>query len=76
MREYMAKNDAIIRNQSEMLQTQAASLRNLENQVGQLTSALNNRPQGTLQSDTENQRHEEKEHCKAITLRSGRELEL
>ena len=68
LREYMAKNDSIIRNQAEMLQFQAASLRNLENQVGQLTSTMKNRLQGTLSSDTENPRREEKEHCKAITL--------
>ena len=72
----MAKNDSIIRNQAEMLQSQAASLRNLENQVGQLASAMNKRPQGALPSDMENPRREGKEHCKAITLRSGKELEM
>lgn len=69
MKEYMAKNDAVI-------QSQAASLRNLETQLGQLASELRNRPQGTLPSDTENLRRDGKEHCKAVTLRSGKNLEL
>ncbi|KAL5550632.1 hypothetical protein UlMin_000808 [Ulmus minor] len=46
LKEYMARNDAVI-------QSQAASLRNLENQVGQLANELKNRPPGTLPSNTE-----------------------
>ena len=69
MREYMAKNDALI-------QSQAASLRNLENQVGQLANELRTRPHGALPSDTENPKRDGKEHCKAIALRSGKELEM
>ncbi|XP_060960154.1 uncharacterized protein LOC133030995 [Cannabis sativa] len=69
MRDYMAKNDAVI-------QSQAASLRNLEVQLGQLlANDLKNRPQGTLPSDTENPRRDCKEHCKAVTLRSGKIIE-
>ena len=75
LKEYMAKNDAIIQNQASMIQSQAASLRSLENQLGQLANALNTRPQGSLPSDTENPRREGKEQCKAISLRSGKELE-
>ena len=71
----MVKNDAIIQNQSAIIQSQAASLRNLENQMGQLANALNSRPQGSLSSDTENPRRDGKEHCKVISLRSGKELE-
>ncbi|GMN56093.1 hypothetical protein TIFTF001_025214 [Ficus carica] len=71
----MAKNDAIIQNQSAIIQSQAASLRTLENQVGQLANALSNRPQGSLLSDTENPKRDGKEHCKAITLRNGRQIE-
>ncbi|XP_062103882.1 uncharacterized protein LOC133815002 [Humulus lupulus] len=66
--EYIVKNEA-------MIQSQAASLRNLENQVGQLANELRNRPHGTLLSDTENPRSMGKEHCKVVTLRSGKELE-
>ncbi|XP_062107371.1 uncharacterized protein LOC133818486 [Humulus lupulus] len=65
----MAKNDAVI-------QSQVASLRNLETQLGQLANELRNRPQGTLPSDTENPRKDGKEHCKAVTLRSGKNVEL
>ncbi|XP_060968275.1 uncharacterized protein LOC133035863 [Cannabis sativa] len=68
MRDYMAKNDAVI-------QSQAASLRNLEVQLGQLANDLKNRSQGTLPSDTENPRRDGKEHCKAVTLRSGKIIE-
>lgn len=64
----MARNDAVI-------QSQAASLRNLENQVGQLANELKNRPQGTLPSNTETPHRNRKEHCKAITLRGGKTLE-
>ncbi|XP_062113789.1 uncharacterized protein LOC133824824 [Humulus lupulus] len=68
LKEYIVKNEA-------MIESQAASLRNLENQVGQLANELRNRPRGTLPSDTENPRNGSKEHCKVITLRSGKELE-
>ncbi|XP_062100842.1 uncharacterized protein LOC133806768 [Humulus lupulus] len=68
MRDYMAKNDVVI-------QSQAASLRNLEMQFGQLANDLKNRPQGSLPIDTENLRRDGKEHCKAINLRSGKILE-
>ncbi|XP_062075231.1 uncharacterized protein LOC133779264 [Humulus lupulus] len=58
-----------------MIQSQVVSLRILENQVGQLANELRNRPHGTLPSDTENPRNGSNEHCKAVTLRSGKELE-
>ncbi|XP_062100056.1 uncharacterized protein LOC133805925 [Humulus lupulus] len=58
-----------------MIQSQAASLRNLENQVGQLAIELRNRPHGTLPSDTKNPRNVGKKHCKAVTFRSGKVLE-
>ncbi|XP_062104022.1 uncharacterized protein LOC133815169 [Humulus lupulus] len=68
LKEYIVKNEA-------MIQSQAASLRNLEIQVGQLANEMRSRPQGSLPSDTINPRGEGKEECKAITLRSGKELE-
>ncbi|KAL5563687.1 hypothetical protein UlMin_033434 [Ulmus minor] len=68
LKEYMARNDAVI-------QSQTASLRNLENQVGQLANELKNRPLGTLPSNTESPNRDGKEHCKAITLRGGKTLE-
>ncbi|KAL5578388.1 hypothetical protein UlMin_020087 [Ulmus minor] len=63
-----SENDAVI-------QSQAASLRNLENQVGQLANELKNRPPGTLPSNTECPKKDGKEHCKAITLKGGKTLE-
>ncbi|XP_062102203.1 uncharacterized protein LOC133825656 [Humulus lupulus] len=69
MRDYMAKNDVVI-------QSQAASLRNLEIQLGHLANDLKNRPQGSLPSDTENPRRDGKEQCKAINLRSGKNMEV
>ncbi|KAA3480241.1 Aspartic peptidase [Gossypium australe] len=64
----MAKNDVLI-------QSQAATLKNLENQIGQLATELRNIPQGVLPSDTENPRNTGKEHYKAVALRSVRTLE-
>ncbi|KAG8485852.1 hypothetical protein CXB51_019166 [Gossypium anomalum] len=61
LKAYMAKNDA--------------TLRNLENQVGQLATELRNRPQGALLSDTENPRNSRKEHFKALTLKSEKAVE-
>ncbi|GMN32827.1 hypothetical protein TIFTF001_003856 [Ficus carica] len=71
----MENNDAIIQNQSSIIQSQAASLRTLENQVGQLANALSNRSQRSLPSDTENPRRDGKEHCKIITLQNGRQVD-
>ncbi|KAG8485946.1 hypothetical protein CXB51_020224 [Gossypium anomalum] len=64
----MAKNDALI-------QSQVTTLKNLQNQMGQLATELKNRPQGALPSDTENTRSLGKEHCKTLTLRSGKIVE-
>ncbi|GMN53945.1 hypothetical protein TIFTF001_023075 [Ficus carica] len=66
--EYIARNDARV-------QSHDATLRTLENQIGQIANALNVRPQGSLPSNTEDPRREGKEYCKAILLRNGREIE-
>jgi len=50
------------------LQNQAASIRNLEVQVGQFANKLTGRQQGNLPSTT---KINPKEQCNAITLRSG-----
>ena len=43
--------------------------------MGQMATILNERDQGSLPSTSEvNPKREGKEHCKAITLRSGREI--
>ena len=45
--------------------------------MGQMTSLLTERQQGSLPSNSEvNPRGEGKEYCKAITLRRERELEI
>ncbi|KAH9716154.1 hypothetical protein KPL71_021359 [Citrus sinensis] len=57
IKKYIAKNEAIVR-------SQAVSLRNLENQMGQLATTMSNRTQGSLPSNIEDPRRESKEHCK------------
>ena len=67
IQEYMAKNDVVI-------QSQQASLRNLEVQVGQLATELRNRPLGKLPANTETPKREGKEQYQAIVLRSGKKI--
>ena len=58
------------------LNNQAAQLRNLEVQMGQMASLLSERQHGNFPSTSEvNPRREGNEHCKAITLSSGKTLE-
>ena len=58
------------------LKNQAAQLRNLEVQMGQMASLLSERQLENIPSTLEvNPRSEGKEHCKAVTLRSGKTLE-
>ncbi|KAL5549463.1 hypothetical protein UlMin_004694 [Ulmus minor] len=68
MRAFMNKTETHIQNQG-------VALRNLENQVGQLATALSSRPSGALPSNTENPQNNGKEHAKAITLQSGNTVE-
>lgn len=43
--------------------------------MGQLVTALNSRPQGTLRSDTDvNLKRDSKEKCEDVTHRSGRTI--
>ena len=73
----MNEIEAVMKNQSTQLNSQAAQLRNLEVQMGQMTNLLTERKQGSLPSNSEiNPRGEGKEHVKAMTLRSGRELAI
>ncbi|KAL5578038.1 hypothetical protein UlMin_019737 [Ulmus minor] len=69
MRAFMNKTETHIQNQG-------VALRNLENQVGQLATALSSRPSGALPSNTESPQRDGKEHAKAITLRSGNTVEV
>ena len=56
-----------------IVQGNSSSIRALEAQLGQLASNLNTRLPGSLPSDTKNPSPRGKEHCKAITLRSGKQ---
>ncbi|XP_052291705.1 uncharacterized protein LOC127900589 [Citrus sinensis] len=69
IKEYIAKNKAIV-------QSQVVSFRNLENQMGQLATAMSSRTQGSLPSNTEDPRRKSKEHCKVISLRSGKHVDI
>ena len=68
IKDYIVKNEAVVQSHTE-------SLRNLENQIGQLAAALSNRPQGSLPSNTEDPRREWEEHCKVINLRSEKDID-
>ena len=50
----------------------SATIKSLEVQVGQLASELKNQQKGKFPSDTE---QNPRDHCKDITLRSGKEVE-
>ena len=63
--------------QATKLNNQAAQLRNLEVQMGQMANLLTERQPGSLPSNSEvNPRREGDEHVKAVTLRSGKELPI
>ena len=73
---FMNETKANMQNQATQVNNQAAQLRNLEVQMGQMANLLTKRQHGSLPSNSEaNPRRERKEYCKAITLRTGRELE-
>ena len=74
---FMNETQANMQKQSTQLNNQAAQLRNLEMQMGQRATLLTEKQQGSLPSNSEvNPRGEGKEHVKAITLKSGRELAI
>ena len=54
------------------LRNHEASIHNLETQVGQIAKLLSERPQGSLPGNTE---PNPKEQVKAVTLRSGKEMQ-
>ena len=69
MMQYMAKLKAKV---DQVVQSNQASIHNLETQVGQLAKAVSERTQRKLPSNTE---VNPKEGVMAITLRSGRLIE-
>ena len=74
---FMNETKANMQQQATQLNNQAAQLRSLEAQMGQMANLLTERQQGSLPSNSEiNPKGEGKEYCKAVTLRSGKELEI
>ncbi|KAL4279254.1 hypothetical protein GQ457_03G019280 [Hibiscus cannabinus] len=64
----------MLQTQGALLQSHGSSLRALETQVGQIAQALQARPQGNLPSNTKVTKRDGKEHCSALTSRSGKEI--
>ena len=73
---FMNETKANMQQQATQLNNQAAKLRSLEAQMGQMANLLTERQPGSLPSNSEvNPRRDGNEHVKAVTLRSGKDLE-
>ena len=73
---FMNETKANMQHQATQLNNQAAQLRSLEAQMGQMANLLTERQPGSLPSNSEvNPRRDGNEHVKAVTLRSGKDLE-
>ena len=73
---FMNETKANMQQQATQLNNQAAQQRSLEAQLGQMANLLTERQPGSLPSNSEvNPRRDGNEHVKAVTLRSGKELE-
>ena len=73
---FMNETKANMQQQATQLNNQAAQLRSLEAQIGQMANLLTERQPGSLPSNSEvNPRRDGNEHVKAVTLRSGKDLE-
>ena len=73
---FMNETKANMQQQATQLNNQAAQLRSLEIQMGQMANLLTERQPGSLPSNSElNPRRDGSEHVKAVMLRSGKELE-
>ncbi|XP_009787183.1 uncharacterized protein [Nicotiana sylvestris] len=60
----------------EKLVARDSTIKGIETQLGQLSMALNNRPQGTLHTDTNvNPKEQNLNHLMAVSLRNGRDLD-
>ena len=73
---FMNETKANMQQQATQLNNQAAQLRSLEVQMGQMANLLTERQLGSLPSNSEvNPRRDGNEHVKAVMLRSSKELE-
>ena len=73
---FMNETKANMQHQATQLNNQAAQMRSLEAQMGQMANLLTERQPGSLPSNSEvNPRRDGNEHVKAVTLRSGKDLE-
>ena len=73
---FMNETKANMQQQATQLNNQAAQLSSLEAQMGQMANLLTERQPGSLPSNSEvNPRRDGNEHVKAVTLRSGKDLE-
>ena len=73
---FMNETKENMQQQATQLNNQAAQLRSLEAQMGQMANLLKGWQPGSLPSNSEvNPRRNGNEHVKAVTLRSGKELE-
>ncbi|XP_035543574.1 uncharacterized protein LOC118347665 [Juglans regia] len=73
MAQFMAKVDAKFQEHDIALKNNENTMQSIERTLGQLATFMSERPQGSLPRTIENN---PKEQVKAITLRSGRELNL
>ena len=74
---FMNETKENMQQQATQLNNQAAQLRNLEVQMGQMANLLTERQPGSLPSNSKvNPRRDGNEHVKAVMLRSGKELEI
>ena len=72
---FMNETKANLQSKTTQFKNQAAQLRNLEMQMGQMANLLTERQREALLSNSEvNSRQEGNEQVKAVTLRSGKEL--
>ncbi|KAK8609244.1 hypothetical protein V6N13_025550 [Hibiscus sabdariffa] len=72
--QFIQKTDLFMDMTKIRMQNQEVALKSLENQVGQISHALNTRPSGGFPSDTKVAKGATHEQCKTITTRSGKVL--
>ncbi|XP_073057220.1 uncharacterized protein [Primulina eburnea] len=69
----MARTESRLHSMETHIGNMGATMKSLETQIGQLANALRDQNRGQFPSNTE---VNPKEQCKAVTLRSGKELDV